>query len=99
MNKPITTRVAVIGAGNMGKNHLRNYHVSSRAELVGLADINPETKKLADEYSAKFYTDYKLMLDELKPDAVSVVVPTPFHAEVAKEVMKRKIHLLDVGLI
>lgn len=87
-------RVAVIGGGNMGKNHLRNYFLLPEADLVGLADINPDAKKLADEYNAKFFTDYKKMLDELKPDAVSVVVPTTFHAEVAREVIKRDIHLL-----
>lgn len=87
-------RVAVIGAGNMGKNHLRNYFMLPEAELVGLADINPDTKKLADEFKAKFFTDYKEMLDDLKPDAVSIVVPTPFHAEVATEVINRGIHCM-----
>lgn len=87
-------RVAVIGAGNMGKNHLRNYFLLPDADLVGLADINPSTKDLADEYKTGFYTDYKTMLDELKPDAVSIVVPTPFHFEVASEVMNRGIHCL-----
>ena len=87
-------RTAVIGAGNMGKNHLRNYFMLPEAELVGLADINHETKVLADEHHAKHYTDYKKMLDELKPDAVSIVVPTPFHAEVASQVIGRGIHCL-----
>lgn len=87
-------RVAVIGAGNMGKNHLRNYFLLPDVELVGLADINPDTKELADEYNVTFFTDYKNMLDELRPDAVSVVVPTPFHAEVATATMSRGIHCL-----
>ena len=34
------------------------------------------------------------MLDQLKLDAVSIVVPTPLHAEVATESMKRGIHVL-----
>jgi len=87
-------RVAVIGAGNMGKNHLRNYFLLSDVELVGLADINPDAKKLAEEYSTEFFTDYIEMLEAVKPDAVSVVVPTPFHAEVATNVMERGIHCL-----
>ena len=87
-------RVAVIGAGNMGKNHLRNYFLLPEAELVGLADINPKTKELADEYDTAFFTDYIEMLDVAKPDAVSIVVPTPFHAAVATEVMNRGIHCL-----
>lgn len=87
-------KVAVIGAGNMGKNHLRNYFLLPEADLVGLADINTDTKKLADEYNTSFFTDYRQMLDEVKPDAVSIVVPTPFHYEVASEVMNRGIHCL-----
>lgn len=87
-------KVAVIGAGNMGKNHLRNYFLLPEADLVGLADIDPDTKKLADEYKTSFFTDYRQMLDEVKPDAVSIVVPTPFHYEVATEVMSRGIHCL-----
>jgi len=87
-------RVAVIGGGNMGKNHVRNYSLLPEAELIGLADINPETEKLANEYNASFFTDYTKMLDELHPEAVSIVVPTPLHAEVATEVMRRGIHCM-----
>lgn len=87
-------KVAVIGTGNMGRNHLRNYSSLPEAELMALSDINPATKKLAANYKIKHFTNYKTMLDQMKPDAVSVVVPTPFHAEVATEVMKRGIHCL-----
>lgn len=87
-------RVAVIGAGNMGKNHLRNYSTLPDAELVGLADIDPRMESLAKEFNAKYFADYKQMLQELKPDAVSIVVPTQFHAEVAQEAMRRGIHCL-----
>ena len=93
-NKTQKIRVAVIGGGNMGKHHLRNYFNLLDTELVGFADINPETKKLADEFMCDFFTDYKKMLDELKPEAVSIVVPTPMHAEVASEVIGRGIHCL-----
>jgi predicted dehydrogenase len=87
-------RVAVIGGGNMGKNHLRNYHALKDAELVGLADVNPEMEKLANEHGARFFADYAQMLDELHPDAVSIVVPTPFHARIAADVIGRGIHCL-----
>ena len=87
-------RVAVIGAGNMGKNHLRNHFMLPEAELVGLADVDAATEELATEYRTAHFTDYRKMLDQLRPEAVSVVVPTPFHAEVASEVIKRGIHCL-----
>ncbi|HXR49941.1 MAG TPA: Gfo/Idh/MocA family oxidoreductase [Verrucomicrobiae bacterium] len=88
------TRVAVVGAGNMGRNHLRNYFLLPEFELVGLADIDPNTKTVAEEYKAKHYTDFELMMDELKPNAVSIVVPTPFHARVATAALSRGIHCL-----
>lgn len=87
-------RVAVIGTGNMGRNHVRNYFMLPESELVAIADVNPEAKSLAEDYKAKFFTDYKEMLEEARPDAVSVVVPTPFHLEVATEVMSRGIHCM-----
>lgn len=87
-------RVAVIGTGNMGRNHVRNYFMLPESELVAIADVNPEAKSLAEDYKAKFFTDYKEMLEEVRPDAVSVVVPTPFHLEVATEVMSRGIHCM-----
>ena len=87
-------RVAVIGTGNMGRNHVRNYFMLPESELVAIADVHPEAKSLAEDYKAKFFTDYKEMLEEARPDAVSVVVPTPFHLEVATEVMSRGIHCM-----
>ncbi len=40
------------------------------------------------------YTDLDRFLDETKPDALSIVVPTIKHLEVAKKAMERNIHLL-----
>lgn len=91
-NKKI--RVAVIGAGNMGRHHVRNYINLPGAELLGIADVNPATKEMAAEYGVAYFEDYLKMLDELKPDAVSIVVPTPFHATIGLEAMKRGIHCL-----
>lgn len=87
-------RVAVIGAGNMGRHHVRNYSMLPESELVALSDVNPASKELAKEYKAEFFADYKEMLDTVKPDAVSIVVPTPLHFEVGSYAMERGIHCL-----
>lgn len=91
---PKKLRAAVIGGGSMGKNHLRTYGLLRGVELVALADINPLAKDLSDAHGARFYTDFKEMLDAEKPDMVSVVVPTPLHHRVGLEVMQRGIHCL-----
>src|SRR5438309_131186 len=78
----------------MGRHHLRNYAALDEAELVALVDINPDTKAMADDHGVRHYIDYEKMLDEQQPDAVSIVVPTPFHAEIASATMKRGIHCM-----
>jgi UDP-N-acetylglucosamine 3-dehydrogenase len=87
-------KVVVIGAGNMGRNHVRTYSNLDQAQLLALADINPETAAMAKQHGIRFYTDYRQMLDEERPDAVSIVVPTTLHHQVASEVIGRGIHCL-----
>ena len=88
-------RVAVIGIGNMGKHHVRNYSEIHGAELVAVADLNEELgTKMAEEYNCKYYQNYLEMLDTEQLDAVTVVVPSKFHHAVGLEVIARGIHLL-----
>lgn len=91
MKKNIKT--AVIGAGNMGKNHVRVY--SEITQLVAIADVLPEIgKPLAEKYKTKYYKDYKELIEKEAPDAVSVAVPTNLHKEITIECLKRKIPVL-----
>jgi len=91
----MTLRVAVIGVGSMGRNHARVYWEMPEVKLVGVADANEAAAKaVAQRYATRAFTDYRMLLDEEKPDAVTVAVPTMFHLEVALEVIRRGIHLL-----
>ncbi len=91
-----TLKVAVIGTGNMGKNHIRVYSEMPNAELVGVADLNIEAaEKYGKEYSCKAYKFYEQMIREQKPDAVSVVVPTAFHAPVGSYVLSKTNALVE----
>ncbi len=87
-------KVAVIGAGNMGRHHARNYSEILGANLVALSDVDLEKKSIAEEYGCKFYESYIEMLDKEDIDAVSVVVPSKYHYKVALEIIKRGKHLL-----
>ena len=88
-------KVAVVGVGSMGKNHARVYWELPDADLVGVADINEEIAgSIAARYSTKAYSDYRKMLDEQQPDAVTISVPTSSHLEIALDVIQRGIHLL-----
>lgn len=87
-------RVAVIGTGNMGRHHVRNYDLLPSAQLVGISDVNPAAKQLADEHKVPFYTDYQRMIDETQPEAVSIVVPTPLHLPIGIYCLSKGIHCL-----
>jgi predicted dehydrogenase len=87
-------KAAVIGVGAMGRNHARVYAQLDHTTLVAAADADPKAlEAIARTYKVPTYTDYERMLDEAKPDLVSVAVPTRFHREVATTVLKRGVHV------
>jgi UDP-N-acetylglucosamine 3-dehydrogenase len=88
-------KCAVIGVGNMGKNHARIYNELEQADLVAIADIDTISgKSIAKEYGAKFYDNFEDLLDNESIDVVSVCTPTINHYEVAKKCIKKHIAVL-----
>jgi UDP-N-acetylglucosamine 3-dehydrogenase len=83
------TRVAVVGVGSMGRNHVRVYAEMPGVELVAVMDSNPgAAAKVEQIYRVCGYTDLDEMLEKERPEAVSVVVPTSEHFAVAKRLME-----------
>lgn len=90
-------KVAVIGAGSMGMNHLRVLRDfnSEIVELVGVADTQEAIlKRATSRFYVVGYTDYRQMVEETHPDLVAVVVPTHLHCEVASYLLDQGIHVL-----
>jgi predicted dehydrogenase len=88
-------KTAVIGSGSMGKNHARVYNELPEAELVAVCDSNAGlSASLAKQYNVPVYTDYHEMLENEKPEAVSVAVPTALHFEVASACLSAGAHVL-----
>lgn len=86
-------RTAVIGAGNMGKHHLRVYNEIS--QLVGIADIARTTgEALAAQYHINYYSDYQTLIEKENLEAVSIAVPTYLHTEIALYCLKKNIPTL-----
>ena len=90
-------KVAVVGAGSMGMNHLRvlNDLNDEQIRLVGVAEPHePTLHNAMRRFHLAGYTDYRLMVKETQPDLVAVVVPTHLHFEVASHVLDQGIHVL-----
>lgn len=92
MNK---IKCAVIGVGYLGNFHAEKYSSLPNAELIAVCDSDPErSRKIATTYGTRAYTDYRQLIAETKPDAVSVVVPTSLHHEVTKACLGNNVHVL-----
>jgi UDP-N-acetylglucosamine 3-dehydrogenase len=86
-------KVAVIGAGSMGMNHLRVLRDfnEEQVELVGVAEsYEPNLQHAISRFHIAGFIDYRQMVEQTHPDLVAVVVPTHLHFEVAS-------YLLDQG--
>jgi predicted dehydrogenase len=74
--------VAVVGAGNMGANHIRVYDELPDAELVGVVEPDPDqAREIADQYRVPV-VDRVADLEGAR--AVTVAVPNRLHREVAE---------------
>jgi predicted dehydrogenase len=88
-------KVAVIGVGSMGKNHARVYTELPEAELVAVADCDPQAGAVIGRRTgARTYTNYKEMLVSEQPQAVSIAVPTALHEEIAAAALQAGAHVL-----
>ena len=87
--KPI--RVAVVGAGEFGRNHVRVWRELEGAELAGIVDTNADrARQVAAEFGAQVIPDLQALTPD-RFDAISLAVPTKEHARVGCQ-------LLDAGL-
>ncbi len=90
-----TLRAAVIGTGMMGQHHVRVYREITGIELVGFADASEASRaSIEQRHHVQGYADYLALLDQAKPDLVTIAVPTALHLEVAREAINRGVHVL-----
>jgi predicted dehydrogenase len=85
--------VAVVGAGEFGRNHARVYRELPAAELAGIYDKNPDrSQQIAAEFQTKAFASLEDLRGQV--DAASVAVPTIDHASVGARLMELGIDVL-----
>ncbi|WP_163336691.1 Gfo/Idh/MocA family protein [Desulfopila sp. IMCC35008] len=86
-------KAGVIGVGYLGRFHAQKYASLDNVELVGVADSNNEqAQAVAKECNCKSFSDYKDLLPLV--DAVSIVVPTSLHHQVARDCLDAGVDIL-----
>lgn len=91
-------RIGIIGTGGISGAHIRSYLAQPDAEVVAGCDLIPgkAEAKFAefDLKDAKFFTDYKEMIDTVELDAVSICTYNCTHAECAIYALEHGINVL-----
>jgi predicted dehydrogenase len=90
-------RIGVIGAGEWGPNHVRNFAALPGAEVVGVADLRQErlTRIKAIQPGVATFSTASEMMATAKPEAIVVATPTMTHFEVVGQALKAGKHVLS----
>lgn len=85
-------KVGVLGAGHLGKIHLRLLNQSDKYELTGFYDPNSENAdKVAEEFGYKKFDTISELIAAV--DVVDIVTPTLSHYDCAKEAIQAGKHV------
>lgn len=85
-------KAGVIGAGHLGKIHIRLLMESDQYEFIGFHDSNAtRAKEIEKEFGCKSFDSVEALITAC--DMVDVVTPTIYHYETAKKVIEAGKHL------
>lgn len=84
-------RIAHIGLGGMGNQHMKWFAALPEAEIVALCDVDSDhlnstfatLKGLQPDTQAQLYSDFRQVLDRNDIDAVTIATPDHWHAQIA----------------
>lgn len=82
----------VLGAGHLGKIHLRLLNQSEKYNLVGFYDADPENaKKVVEEFGFTYFDTIEGLIDAV--DVVDIVTPTLSHYDCAVQAITKGKHI------
>jgi predicted dehydrogenase len=85
-------KIGVLGAGHLGKIHIRLIKEIPDFQLVGFYDSNPETReKVAAEFGVTPFDSMDKLIDQC--EAIDIVTPTLFHHDCAVSALQKSRHV------
>ena len=85
-------KAGVLGAGHLGKIHLRLLQESDKYELIGFFDpFTENAQKVAEEFGYKLFDSIEALIDAV--EVVDIVTPTLSHFECAKMAIEKGRHI------
>ena len=84
--------VGVLGAGHLGKIHLRLLKESKKYNLIGFHDTNAESAaNIQKEFGYQHFDNYDELLKSV--DVIDIVTPTLSHFDMAKKAIESGVHV------
>lgn len=93
-------KYALIGCGRIATNHIKAA-INNQLEIVAVCDIQKdhmetllEKHGLQADAAIKRYMDYKIMIEEVQPELVSIATESGIHAEIAIFCINHGVHVI-----
>jgi predicted dehydrogenase len=87
--------IGIIGAGSFADFAAKAFLKIQGIKIIAVSDINEERGKLlAEELDSKFYSEYKMLLEDKNVDLVYIATPPFLHFEISKATLKAGKHVI-----
>ena len=93
-------KYALIGCGRISTNHIKAA-INNNLEIIAVCDVLPEKMEmllgkhdLQNDTSIKRYVDYNKMIEDMKPELVSIATESGLHAEIALYCINKGVNLI-----
>ena len=87
-------RIAVIGAGLIGRRHADLVSASVECDLAAICDLNPAAGSVAQQYDVPYFQDYTDLLEQVPLDGAIIATPNAEHVPIGIACAQRAINLL-----
>jgi predicted dehydrogenase len=96
MSRPKQIRIGVVGFGEWGPNHVRNFSNLPDTKVMGIAEPRPERVKAARQQfkGTQTFQNHKELMEAIPLDALVVATPTSSHASIVRDALNAGLHVL-----
>ena len=87
-------RLAVVGAGVIGRKHARRVSSQQGCSLVGICDVDLRCRSVAEQFDVPFYQDLEALLEERNPEGAIIATPNGTHSALAEVCTRKAVDVL-----
>ncbi len=90
----VPVRIAVAGAGLIGRRHIEEIDAGSSAELASIVDPGPGAPEVAGKFGVPLYRSLAEMFETDRPDGVVLATPNRLHVDGGLESVAARVPVL-----